>query len=117
VRCPGRTDQLQREWHLARAYETVAAWHTWLGLTEPLDPSVRPYHDRPYQVLRADRHVKALLSGRTDTYLSGLPLLGAVDQYADSTDLLTDRDRTCATANVALAAFPVDAEPNDCACG
>jgi hypothetical protein len=81
-----------RENHLATAYSAVARLHNELGLTEPLDVRTRPYHDRPYQVLHAERFAEALVAGLTE--LRALPLTGAVDQFADSTDLLGDRGRT-----------------------
>jgi hypothetical protein len=91
-----------REHSLARVYEIAGAMHNELGLTEPVDPSTRPYHDRPFQVLHAERFAAALASGITDFEISALPLLGAVDQYLDSTDLLGDRGRTRAAANAVL---------------
>ena len=81
-----------RERHLATAYSAVARLHNELGLTEPLDTGTRPFHDRPYQVLHAERFAEALAAGLTD--LRALPFTGAVDQFADSTDLLRDRTRT-----------------------
>jgi hypothetical protein len=77
-----------REHHLVTAYEIVARWHNDTGLTEPLDPSVRPFHDRPFRVLQAERFADALRDGITDPFVRGLPLTGAVDQFADSTDVL-----------------------------
>ncbi|MBM7770837.1 hypothetical protein JOD54_001041 [Actinokineospora baliensis] len=70
---------------LAVAYESVAALHNASGLTEPLDPTRRDYFERPYPVLRADRFVDALRETLPDE-LRRLPLIGAVDQWSDSTD-------------------------------
>jgi hypothetical protein len=50
----------ERERHLARAYESVAALHNSLGLTDWVDPATRNYHDRPFLVLRAERFADAL---------------------------------------------------------
>jgi len=74
--------------HLRRACTAVAARHNELGLTEPLDPGTRPYFDRPYQVLVADRFTAALLAGVADPTIRGRPLLGAVDEFIDNTDAL-----------------------------
>ncbi|MFD5594571.1 hypothetical protein [Streptomyces griseorubiginosus] len=49
-----------RETHLSTAYETLAGLHNQLGLTDPLDPTTRPYHFRPFRVLPADRFAEAL---------------------------------------------------------
>lgn len=50
-----------REHHLATAYETVATMHNTLGLTTNIDTHTRPYHDRPFHVLHAERFTHALL--------------------------------------------------------
>ena len=77
-----------RERHLSSAYEIVAALHNDLGLTEPLDTSIRDYFSRPFEVLGADRFAEALLATITDPALRRLPPVGAIDQYVDSTDLI-----------------------------
>jgi hypothetical protein len=82
-----------REDHLATAYSAVARLHNRLGLTDPVDPGTRPYHDRPFRVLHAERFSQALAAGLTDPDLRALPLTGAVDQFADSPDLLGHRTR------------------------
>ncbi|WP_432851626.1 DUF4037 domain-containing protein [Amycolatopsis sp. CA-161197] len=78
------TSWQERETHLACAYETVAAQHNSLGLTEPIDPRTRGFHNRPYRVLGADRFVAALHPGA----------IGAIDQWVDSTDVLGRHART-----------------------
>jgi hypothetical protein len=77
-----------REEHLCRAYTLVAERHNGLGLTEPLDPTPRGYYDRPYQVIDAGRFVTALRPGG-----SALSTVGAVDQFVDSTDVLSHAGR------------------------
>ncbi|GAA1411545.1 DUF4037 domain-containing protein [Kitasatospora putterlickiae] len=79
----------ERERHLCAAYGTAAALHNATGLTPPVDPATRPYHSRPYRVLRADRFVHALTATLTDPLLRARPLTGGVDQWVDSTDALT----------------------------
>jgi hypothetical protein len=83
------TDWRDRERHLAHAYETVAGLHNQLGLTDRVDPATRPYHSRPFQVLRADRFTKALTARITDQTLRDLLPVGSVDQFLDSTDVLS----------------------------
>jgi uncharacterized protein DUF4037 len=80
----------ERERHLSPAYEAVAGLHNELGLTEPVDVEVRYFHDRPFRVLDAHRFTEALVPTIRDPALRALPLVGAIDQYVDSTDL-TDR--------------------------
>ncbi|MFF3907243.1 DUF4037 domain-containing protein [Streptomyces sp. NPDC001848] len=82
-------DHPTRERHLCDAYEAVAALQNASGLTTPVDPSRRRYHARPFLVLRAERFAQALARTVTDPDLRGLPLVGGVDQWADSTDLLS----------------------------
>lgn len=82
------TDWHERERHLARAYETVAERHNALGLTDPVDPTTRPYHDRPFQVLHAERFADALRATITDPEIAALGWRGAVDQHVDNTDAL-----------------------------
>ncbi|RCG20109.1 DUF4037 domain-containing protein [Sphaerisporangium album] len=78
-----------REEHLCRAYERVAGLHNRLALTEPLDPSVRPFFDRPFRVIGASRFADALLAG-AGPEVGSLAPVGTVDQFSDSTDVLSD---------------------------
>jgi hypothetical protein len=95
----------EREHHLVIAYETVANLHNDLGLTIPVDPRVRPFHNRPFRVLQADRFSEALLGSIRDPAVGALPLTGAIDQFVDSTDALTHRTRSRA---LAAAIYPDD---------
>jgi hypothetical protein len=93
------TDWHTREQHLVRAYETVAALHNQLDLTDRVDPTTRPYHSRPFRVLRAERFSEALLARISDPVIRGLPMIGAVDQYVDSTDVLGRPELTRAVSD------------------
>jgi hypothetical protein len=84
------TDWAERERHLAAAYESVAAAHNELGLTEMVDPAVRFYYDRPFRVLECGRFTAALSGAITDPAIRRLPPAGTVDQVLDSTDALGD---------------------------
>jgi hypothetical protein len=88
------TNWHDRERNLVTAYETVASLHNDLGLTAPVDPHVRYFHDRPFQVLHAERFTAALISSITDPALRDLPLTGAIDQFVDSADALGHRTRS-----------------------
>lgn len=83
-----------REHHLVIAYEIVGNLHNDLGLTEAVEPRVRPFHDRPFRVLHAERLTEALISSITDPAVRALPLTGAIDQFVDSTDALAHRTRS-----------------------
>ncbi|MEU1471232.1 DUF4037 domain-containing protein [Streptomyces sp. NPDC005761] len=85
------TDYPERERFLCAAYEAVAIRQNATGLVDPVDPTPRPYHGRPYLVLHAERFARPLAASVTEPGLRGLPLTGTVDQWADSTDLLMGR--------------------------
>jgi len=88
----------ERELHLVTASETVAGLHNDLGLTVPVDPRARTFHDRPFRVLGAERFSAALVRDIDDPTLRALPLTGAIDQFVDSTDALGHRVRSRALA-------------------
>jgi hypothetical protein len=90
----GATSWKAREAGLCAAYEIVGRAQNELALIEIVDPSVRPYHDRPFLVLHAERFAGALRRSIADPVLAGLPLLGTVDQVVDSTDVLCSSART-----------------------
>lgn len=82
------TDHPARERALGVALERVARLQNEAGLAPHVDPTPRPYHGRPFQVLHAERFAEALAGTLTDTALGALPLTGSVDQWADNTDLI-----------------------------
>jgi hypothetical protein len=85
---PGREDAL------CAAYEQVARAHNRLGLADPVEPTVRRFHDRPFRVLAADRFADALRRAVTDPDVSALPPhIGGIDQFVDSVDVLAAADR------------------------
>ncbi|MDQ0930726.1 DUF4037 domain-containing protein [Streptomyces turgidiscabies] len=100
------TDWPTREHHLARAYETVAAAHNQLGLSDRVDPTTRPYHDRPFQVLHAERFARALTTHITDPAIRALPTIGTVDQFIDSTDVLSRPELTRAATRATISSPP-----------
>ncbi|MGW2049863.1 DUF4037 domain-containing protein [Streptomyces sp. NPDC001858] len=99
-------DWRTREHHLARVYEAVAATHNRLGLTDPVDPATRPYHTRPFKVLHAERFTTALTSRITDPAISSLPTIGTVDQFIDSTDVLSHLELTRAATDATVCSPP-----------
>ena len=84
------TEYPAREGALVEAVEAVARRHNALGITEHVDPTVRFFYARPFRVLGSARFVDACLEEVSDPWLRSLPLVGAVDQFSDSTDVLTD---------------------------
>jgi hypothetical protein len=88
-RVAAATDFATREEALVEAVERVAARHNALGVTEPVEPTVRLFYDRPFRVLGSRRFVDACLAEVSDSWLRSLPLVGSIDQLADSTDVLS----------------------------
>ncbi|HYK31130.1 MAG TPA: DUF4037 domain-containing protein [Streptosporangiaceae bacterium] len=80
-----------RERALSACWEELGRVHNELGLTEPIDATVRPFYDRPYQIIDAGRFAAALIESIADDQVRRLPLTGAVDQFIDSTDAAGDR--------------------------
>jgi hypothetical protein len=94
-------DWKAREAALGRAYLHVGAMHNELGITEPVEPRLAPFFGRPYLVPHAMRFVDALLRGVESPAVRALPPhTGAVDQFADSTDLLDELSMMQALAAV-----------------
>jgi hypothetical protein len=89
----------EREAWLGRALAAVGRRTNDAGLAAPRDPTVRPFHDRPFQVLDAGRFAASLRDAIGDPLLRAHPLVGAVDQVVDSVDVLEDTDRFRAAAH------------------
>jgi hypothetical protein len=97
------TSWQERQAGLCAAYEIAGGAQNELALAEPVDAGVRPYHDRPFLVLHAERFVDALRRGITDPAVAALPLLGTIDQVVDSTDVLRSSVRNRAIIAAMLA--------------
>jgi Domain of unknown function (DUF4037) len=84
------------DWHtredaLVEAYEHVARAHNELAVTEPVDPTVRPFWGRPFRVLFADRFADALRAAIADPAVSAIEAgAGGVDAISDNTDFLSN---------------------------
>jgi hypothetical protein len=77
----------EREAALVAAMETLARLHNEAGVTQPVEATARPFYDRPFRVLGSARFVTACLDEVSDDRLRALPLVGGIDQLADSTDV------------------------------
>jgi hypothetical protein len=83
-----------RQEHLVRAYEIVAGMHNDLGITEPMESKVSPFHNRPFLIIRADDFAEAIYDTIQDKEVLSLPkFLGGVDQFVNSTDVLSKPKR------------------------
>jgi hypothetical protein len=85
----GAVDFRVREEGFVEVMRAVAARHNELRITAPVDESVGFFHGRPFRVLGSSRFVEACLERVSDRRLRSLPLVGGIDQFADSTDVLS----------------------------
>lgn len=79
----------ERERHLCQAYTIVARRHNDLGITPPLPTAASPFHDRPFLVIHGERFADALRETITDARVRALPPIGKVEQFVESTDVLS----------------------------
>jgi hypothetical protein len=83
-----------RERHLAAAYEIVAAMHNDLGITESVPAKVSPFYDRPFMVIQGEAIARLIWEAIQDSEVRNLAYgVGKVDQYMDSTDVLSHTGR------------------------
>jgi hypothetical protein len=80
---------LAREEALVDAYQAVAVRQNRLDITDPVEPTVRLFYGRPFRVIDASRFASACLAKVEDPFLRSLPLVGSIDQFADSTEMAT----------------------------
>jgi hypothetical protein len=81
-----------RERWLVCIYEVVAAKHNTLGITDPLPTKVRRFFTRPFEVIALHGYADAIADRITDESVRRLTrrrLIGSIDQFSDSTDLLS----------------------------
>jgi Domain of unknown function (DUF4037) len=112
-------DWREREAGLCEAGRLLALATNALGLTAPLDPEPRQFHDRDIRVSAGEEYAVALAATITDPQVlavlrqQGLRrhteigrLTGSVDQFVDSTDVLTDTAR-CRSFRPLLIRAPI----------
>jgi hypothetical protein len=101
---PGLLDVLAAQSYEARenalvgVVEELAAQHNATGVTQSAEATVRLFHDRPFRVLGSARFVDVCLERVTDPWLKSLPLAGAIDQFVDSVDVLSETAAFAAAA-------------------
>jgi hypothetical protein len=83
-----------RQEHLVKAYEIVASMQNELGIIEPMKAKVSNFHNRPFLVIRADDFAEAIYEAIQDEEVLSLPkFLGGINQFIDSTDVLSKAKR------------------------
>ena len=83
------TTHAGREEGLVAAYELLAGRHNTLGLHPFCKAEIAPYFSRPFQVIHCGPLVAACVAAIEDPWLRGLRLVGSIDQFTDSTDVLS----------------------------
>lgn len=81
-------DWQERDGYLAAGYEVLAEMHNNASLTNEVPAKVTEFHERPFRVIQANNFAEALRGSITDKKLKGLPLIGGVDQFSDSANVL-----------------------------
>jgi hypothetical protein len=84
----------EREKHLATTYEYIAEMHNKLGITEALPARVTNFFGRPFQVIDAGGGftdaIRACIKDPVIKRLADRKLIGSIDQFSDSTDIVSD---------------------------
>jgi hypothetical protein len=84
----------EREGHLNVAYEHVATMHNDLGITDPVPTQVSQFHNRPFMVIQGEAIAETLWEAIEDDEIRTLPYgVGKIDQYVNSTDILSHTAR------------------------
>ena len=77
-----------REKVLSEVYLILAKMHNDLAITEPIEPKISNFHDRPYQVPHSERFTLALIDKVQSPRLKSLKRpIGSLNQFTDSTDI------------------------------
>jgi hypothetical protein len=84
----------ERQRCLADAYELAAVAHNDLGITALVQTQVRAFYDRPFLVIGGEDIARSIWDAIQDLQVRALPFgLGKVDQFVDSTDVLSHDGR------------------------
>ena len=81
----------EREAALGEAYTVLARMHNALDITEALPATVSSFHDRPFSVIHGELFAQAIAKHIASPEMKRLVtrhLIGGIDQFSDSTDLL-----------------------------
>jgi hypothetical protein len=87
----------EREAHLVPAYELIAAMHNQLGITDTLPAKSGNFFRRPFKVTNLigdfSEKIRAQIKDPEVKRIADKKLIGSIDQFSDSTDLLSDPER------------------------
>jgi hypothetical protein len=83
----------ERQSYLSLAYQLLAGMLNACEITEPLPVTVEPFFGRPFFVISKGRFSAAIKEKIEDSEVKALAskrLIGSVDLFSDSTDILSD---------------------------
>ena len=84
----------EREKHLVPAYEKIAAMHNDLGITSELAAKSGNFFGRPFKVINLigdfSEKIRAEIEDPEVKRIASKKLIGSIDQFSDSTDILSD---------------------------
>jgi len=83
----------EKEKYLSILYELLARKQNHLKVCQALSPEIRPFFNRPFKVIQADRFAKAIIAVIKDKEMKRIAdkgLIGGIDQFSNSTDILSD---------------------------
>ena len=86
----------EREQHLSAAYAYVTEMHNTLNITVPMRTKTDTFFTRPFRVIWGGGFADAIVEQITDPQVAQIAqqrLIGSIDQFSDSTDLLEDVQR------------------------
>jgi hypothetical protein len=84
-----------KERSLVQAYEFVASMHNSLDITPPISTEARLFFGRPFRVIALNGFADAIVAEIRDPSVRRLlqrPLIGGVDQFSDSTDIVDNTE-------------------------
>lgn len=83
------TNWRERQRHLADAYMAVGRLQVERAIPGAIAPEIGSFHDRPFIVINAAQLAQSLIEAIEERQVMALALAGAIDQFSDSTPLLT----------------------------
>lgn len=87
------TNDNSREARLAETYRIIGDMHNMLGVTEPIDFTMRNFYGRPYQVVFAERIVESLKAAIDDQSIKNLNfVMIGVEQLTDGIDMTEQKE-------------------------
>ena len=83
----------EQERELARAYAIIGKKYNALKITKKLSPKIKPFHDRPYQVIHGDRYAEAIMGVIHSKKIKRIRShIGSVNQITNTVGILENNE-------------------------